>query len=89
MTVAASAHVRTALGDKAFDEAASRGLALTLGSFHTPGMTASGAKRTVTEPVGLGMADHRSATSLWAIERYSNTALGGTCILDGLLADLR
>jgi hypothetical protein len=36
-----------------------------------------------------GMADDRSATSLWAIERYSNTALGGTCILDGLLADSR
>ena len=31
MTAAASAHVRTALGDKAFDEAPSRGLALTLG----------------------------------------------------------
>ena len=36
-----------------------------------------------------GMADDPSATSLWAIERYSNTASGGTCILDGLLAGLR
>src|SRR5258706_9397711 len=31
VTAAASVHVRTALGDKAFDEASSRGLALTLG----------------------------------------------------------
>jgi hypothetical protein len=31
VTAAASVHVRTALGDKAFDEAPSRGLALTLG----------------------------------------------------------
>jgi hypothetical protein len=31
VTAAASAHVRTALGDKAFEEASSRGLALTLG----------------------------------------------------------
>jgi hypothetical protein len=32
VTAAASAHVRAALGDKAFDEAPSRGLALTLGN---------------------------------------------------------
>jgi len=31
VTAAASAHVRAALGDKAFDEAPSRGRALTLG----------------------------------------------------------
>ena len=31
MTAPVSVHVRTALGDKAFDEAPSRGLALTLG----------------------------------------------------------
>ena len=31
MTAAASVHVGTALGDKAFDEAPSRSLALTLG----------------------------------------------------------
>jgi len=31
VTAAASVHVQTALGDKAFDEASSRGLALPLG----------------------------------------------------------